>query len=186
MHSYIIPAQLDTLKHHSDLSNRLQLDSVPEPYIYPLLLYNEPISICVIACDTSLLWARFAEQHWTVGNAFCPDQCCTAFLLVHCTPVWRANLHMCKCSDTSLLWACFPDQHWAVEISFYQNQCCSALVLGHCTPVWTANFRRCNCSDTSLLLCRAALSSGDCILPWTVLQCTGVGSLHTCMNSKST
>ena len=37
MHSYTIPTQLDTLKHHSDLSNRLQLDSVPEPYIYPLL-----------------------------------------------------------------------------------------------------------------------------------------------------
>ncbi len=37
MHSYTIPTQLDTFKHHSDLSNRLQLDSVPEPYIYPLL-----------------------------------------------------------------------------------------------------------------------------------------------------
>ena len=37
MHPYTIPTQLDTLKHHSDLPNRLQLDSVPEPYIYPLL-----------------------------------------------------------------------------------------------------------------------------------------------------
>ena len=37
MHSYTIPTKVDTLKHHSDLSNRLQLDSVPEPYIYPLL-----------------------------------------------------------------------------------------------------------------------------------------------------
>ena len=37
MHSYTIPTQLDTSKHHSDLPNRLQLDSVPEPYIYPLL-----------------------------------------------------------------------------------------------------------------------------------------------------
>jgi len=37
MHSYTIPTQLDTLKHHSDLPNRLQIDSVPDPYIYPLL-----------------------------------------------------------------------------------------------------------------------------------------------------
>ena len=40
MHSYTPPTQLDTLKHHSDLSNRLQLDSVPEPYIYPLLAHE--------------------------------------------------------------------------------------------------------------------------------------------------
>ena len=30
-----------------------------------------------------------------MGNAFCPDQCCSAFLLPHCTPVWKADLHRC-------------------------------------------------------------------------------------------
>ena len=35
------------------------------------------------------------------------------------------------------------------------------------------------------LFCRAALSSGKSILPKAVLQCIGVGSLHTCMISKS-
>jgi len=31
------------------------------------------------------------------------------------------------------------------------------------------------------LSCRAALDSGECILPKPVLQCIGAGSLHTCM-----
>ena len=44
MHSYTIPTKVDTLKHHSDLSNRLQLDSVPEPYIYPLLLFKAQLT----------------------------------------------------------------------------------------------------------------------------------------------
>ena len=35
------------------------------------------------------------------------------------------------------------------------------------------------------LFCRAALNCGECVLPWTVLQCTGAGSLHTCMKSIS-
>ncbi len=35
------------------------------------------------------------------------------------------------------------------------------------------------------LFCRAALSSGECILPRAVLHCLGVGSLQTCMNSRS-
>ena len=53
MHSYTIPTQLDTLKHHSDLPNRLQLDSVPEPYIYPLLQLQAPISkVCKSYDDT--------------------------------------------------------------------------------------------------------------------------------------
>ena len=34
------------------------------------------------------------------------------------------------------------------------------------------------------LSCRAALNSGNCILPRPVLQCISVGSLHTCMKSK--
>ena len=34
------------------------------------------------------------------------------------------------------------------------------------------------------LVCRAALSSGECIWPGTVVQCLGEWSLHTCMKSK--
>ena len=34
------------------------------------------------------------------------------------------------------------------------------------------------------LFCRAALNNGDCILPFTLLQCTGAGSVHTCMKNK--
>ena len=35
-----------------------------------------------------------------------------------------------------------------------------------------------------MLVCRAALSSGECILLWTVLQCLGEWSLDTCMKSR--
>jgi len=35
------------------------------------------------------------------------------------------------------------------------------------------------------LFCRAALNSGDLILPKPVLQCSDAGSLHSCMKSKS-
>ncbi len=34
------------------------------------------------------------------------------------------------------------------------------------------------------LFCTAALSSGECILPRTVLQCIGFASLQTSMNGK--
>ena len=33
--------------------------------------------------------------------------------------------------------------------------------------------------------CTASLNSGDCMLPKQALQCIGVGSLHSCTNSKS-
>ena len=49
--------------------------------------YEDQISIGVNAVDTSLLGACCAEQHRKVVTAFCPDQCCTAFLLYYCTPV---------------------------------------------------------------------------------------------------
>ncbi len=35
------------------------------------------------------------------------------------------------------------------------------------------------------LFCTAALNSGGCFLPRKQLQCNGVGSLHSCMNSKA-
>ncbi len=45
----------------------------------------------------------FAEQHCTVGNSFCPDQCCSALLVACYTPVQGADCHGCICSNTSLL-----------------------------------------------------------------------------------
>ena len=32
-----------------------------------------------------------------LGKLFCPDQCCSALVLHHCSPVWRANLYRCNC-----------------------------------------------------------------------------------------
>ena len=120
-------------------------------------------------------------------TAFCPRQCCSALVLGHCTAVCSANLHMCSCSGTSLLSGCFAEQHLAVRTAFCKWQCCNALLVGHCSPVRSANPHRCNCSGTSLLsgyFYRAALSSGNSILPKAVLQCIVGGSLVTCMNSE--
>ncbi len=85
--------------------------------------------------DNSMLSACFAEQHRAVRNAFCPDQCCSALVMGHCTPVSRRNKQRCLCSDTTMLSACFAEQHRAVRNAFCPDQCCSALKLGHCTPV---------------------------------------------------
>ncbi len=38
--------------------------------------------------------------------------------------------------------------------------------------------------DAVNLFCRAALNSGELILPSPVLDCIGAGSLHTCMTNK--
>ena len=35
------------------------------------------------------LSACFAEQQIAVGSSFCQNQCCSASMLGHCTPVWR-------------------------------------------------------------------------------------------------
>ena len=66
-------------------------------------LYGEQVSIDVIAVTQTCCQPVLQSNTDQGGNAFCLDQCCTAFLLPHCTPVWRANLHRCDCSDTSLL-----------------------------------------------------------------------------------
>ncbi len=54
----------------------------------------------LIAC-WSLLW-----EHTVFLKVFkhcsrvCPENCYSALVLGHCTPVWRAKLHRCNCSDT--------------------------------------------------------------------------------------
>jgi len=49
-------------------------------------LYEEQVSMFVIALTHCLLLACFAEQQWTLGIAFCPEHTCSAFVLGHCTP----------------------------------------------------------------------------------------------------
>ncbi len=52
--------------------------------------------------------------------------------------------------------------------SFCPEQRCSALVLARCIPVYRANLHRCKHSDkvqAVSLFCRAALNTGELILP---------------------
>ena len=79
------------------------------------------------------------------------DQCCSALVLGHCTPVCLRNIQRCLCSDTTMLSAWFAKQHRTVRNAFCLDQCCSALVMGHCTPVCLRNIQRCLCSDTTML-----------------------------------
>ena len=72
-------------------------------------LYQQQISLGVFAvaqaCCQPLLHSR------TEQGANFQEQCGTALLLGHCTPVLTANLPRCICSGPSLLSASFPQQH---------------------------------------------------------------------------
>ena len=66
-------------------------------------LYEEQIFIGVIAetqtsCEP-VLQSSTAQR----GMQSDPAQCCSAFVLCHCTPVWTAKLLRCNCSDPSQL-----------------------------------------------------------------------------------
>ena len=83
--------------------------------------------------------------------------------------------------------ACVAEQHFAVGNTSCPLQCCSALTFRLCKPVSSSNLHRCNWSDTVTavsLFCRAALNSGKCILPDSVLQCIVAGSLQACIKLK--
>ena len=49
-------------------------------------LYEEQISTGVFAATQACCQLGFAEQHRVVGNAFFPEQCCSALGNGHCTP----------------------------------------------------------------------------------------------------
>ena len=72
-------------------------------------LYQQQISLGVFAvcqaCCQPLLHSS------TEQGAMFQEQCGTALLLDHCTPLLTANLHRCICSGPSLLSACFAQQH---------------------------------------------------------------------------
>ena len=49
-------------------------------------LHEQQSSISVTAVAQACC-EPVAEQHWTVGNAFCQNQCCSSLVVGHCTPV---------------------------------------------------------------------------------------------------
>ena len=103
-------------------------------------LYEDQISIGVIAVTHKPVVYLFCLAALNSGKCICPYQHCSAFLLAHCMPVRRSNLHRCDCSDT--------------------QPCCEP-VLPSSTEMWEIH------------------------LPRPAFQCISVGSLHTCMKSKS-
>ena len=75
-------------------------------------LYQQQISLGVFAvaqacCQPGLPAALSRAQAWQLPT----EQCGTALLLGHCTPVLTANLHRCICSGPSLLSASFAQPH---------------------------------------------------------------------------
>ena len=127
--------------------------------------------------QTSLLATYFALQNWTVVIAFWQEHCCNAMVFSHCTAVWTASLHRVF----GLKQACWPPVLQSSTGQWWSLSGKNTVTVQWC---WV----RCNCNETLpavSLHCRAALNSGDCILPWTELHCICAGSLHTCMKSKS-
>ena len=72
-------------------------------------LYQQPISLGVFAVAQACCQPLFHSS--TEQGANFQEQCGTALLLGHCTPIPTANLPRCICSGPSLLSASFPQQH---------------------------------------------------------------------------
>ena len=131
-------------------------------------LYEDQISIGVIAVTHNPAVSLFCLAALNSGKCICPDQHCSAFLLAHCTPVRRSNLHRCDCSDTQA--CCEPvlpssTEMWEIHLPI---QHCSAFLLAHCIPVRRSNLHRCVAvthKPVVSLFCLAALNSGKCICP---------------------
>ena len=139
-----------------------------------------------IGSDRSLL-APVLQEHWSVGSAFCQEQCCSAPVLRHRTVGRTTSLHRCICSDTSLLATCLAQQHWSVRSAFCQEQYYSALcrvtaqlyeqqVFIGVFAVTQACWRPVLHSSTGQWGVHSAKNR-------TRMHC--VGSMHSCMNSKS-
>ena len=72
-------------------------------------LYQQQISLGVFAVAQAC--CQLVLHSSTEQGAIVQEQCGTALLLGHCTPVLTANLHRCICSGPSLLSAWFAQQH---------------------------------------------------------------------------
>ena len=91
-------------------------------------LYEDQISIGVIAVTHKPVVSLFCLAALNSGKCICPDQHCSAFLLAHCIPVRRSNLHRCDCSDTQA--CCEPvlpssTEMWEIHLPRPALQCIS-------------------------------------------------------------
>ena len=72
-------------------------------------LYQQQISLSVFAVAQACCQPGLHSS--TEQGAMFLEQCGTALLLGHCTPIPTANLPKCICNGPSLLSACFAQQH---------------------------------------------------------------------------
>ena len=91
-----------------------------------------------------------------------PDQCCSALVMGHCTPVCLQNIQRCLCSDTTMLSACFAEKQKAVRNAF----CFSDKVLTSVVVHWWWH---------TVHLCVCKISKG--VFPLTLQCCQPV--LHS-------
>ncbi len=130
---------------------------------------------CIPHC--SVLLCQRDSQH-----ALCPCNCTCGHLLF-----MQVNLHRFTCFDKSLLSACFAQQHRAMGMHFAQTTAAVhwCWVTSHLyeQQIYIGLFALANAC------CQPALQSSTeqlrCFLTKSVLQCTGVGSLHSCLHSRS-
>jgi len=104
--------------------------------------------------------AQLYEQQIFIG-VFAVTQACWQPVVYSSTGKW---CFLCAKNRVAVHWC------W-VTVQLYKQQ------------IFTGVFAVTQPADN--LFCTAALNSGGCFLPRTVLQCNGAGSLHSCINSKS-
>ena len=89
-----------------------------------------------------------AQQHRATRHASCPEECCTALVFGHCTPLWIAKLDRCKCCGTTYCQLiCTEQQGMHSALSSAALHWCLIIA----TFVWIAKLERCKCIGTTLL-----------------------------------
>ncbi len=191
MHCNSIQGKMQSPQFSAALQKRLTPGSVSQQ----IHLWRSALHAGVQRYSTNAL------QLCSGQNAVSTVQCCSA-IPAHTRQFGTADSPLEICSS----YRCAATQHKCIAVLLRercsshcsvllcktgsrQAVCHSRFTYGDllCTPVWRASFYRYNCNDTRLLLACFAKqqNSREAILPWPVLQCFGVASLHTRMKSRS-
>ena len=140
----------------------------------------------------------YLQCHRPTGNLFCtaamvregcilPRTVLQRPVLGHCTAAHIASLHRCTGIDTSLLVFFFAHQQWSERDAFCQEQCCSALcwVIAQLyeQQIFIGVFALSQAYWQSVLHSSTGQRGVHSAKNSVAAPC--VGSLHSCMNSKS-
>ena len=121
-----------------------------------------------------------------VGSALCPEQCYSILVLGHSRPVWRAN---CIAVFAVTEACCQHESQSSTELCGMHVAKSSAAVHWYwVTADLYGEQMFMGVFAVTKACCQHALQSSTepwtLMLPRAVLQCTGGGSLQTCMKSK--